>query len=134
MVVFKINDNDFSAMVVKIERSADKLDKYAERTLDGVLRREVIGTYVNYKLTFGNNVKDNEKYKSMFRELVRPADFVKITIPVEDKEYTFEGYIASVRDSIVYLGKNKRIYEGLECDIVAKSPTWTAGKNAPLWG
>jgi hypothetical protein len=133
MVTFKINNVDFSSLVVKIDRTADKLDKYAERTLDGNLQREVIGTYVNYKLSFGNNVKDKNLYNSMFIELIRPVNFVSITLPVEGSNYTFDGYIASVKDTIIYLSDTQQIYEGLECDIVTKSPTWRAGNNAPIW-
>lgn len=118
---------------MKIDRTADKLDKYAERTLDGDLKREVIGTYVNYKLTFGNNLKDKNLYNQMFLELIRPIDFVTIEMPVQGDIYTFQGYMAGVKDSIIYLSENDQIYEGLECEIVTKSPTWRAGQNGPIW-
>ena len=135
MVTFKINDQDFSSMVVKIDRTADKLDKYAERTLDGDLKREIIGTYVNYKLSFGNSVKDKALYNDMFKELIRPVDFVKIELPQPNGTvYEFQGYIASVKDTIIFLSEKEQIYEGLECDIVTKKPTWRAGSFSPIWG
>lgn len=135
MVTFKINGMDFSSLVVKIDRTADKLDKFAERTLDGDIKREIIGTYINYKLTFGNNLKDKDLYNQMFIELIRPVDFVTITmpVPVSNTNYSFSGYIASVKDSIIYLSDKEQIYEGLECDIVTKKPTWRAGNNSPIW-
>lgn len=128
--------HDFSSMVVKIERSADKLDKYAQRTLDGDIKREVIGTYVNYKLSFGNNIKDKNKYNEMFLDLINPVDFVTITLPANGttyKTYSFDGYIANVKDSIIYLSEQEQIYEGLECDIVSKKPTWKSGNSNPIW-
>jgi hypothetical protein len=135
MVTFKINGTDFSSLVVKIDRTADKLDKFAERTLDGDIKREIIGTYVNYKLTFGNNMKNKDLYNQMFLELIRPVDFVTITmpVPVSNADYSFSGYIASVKDSVIYLSDKEQIYEGLECDIVTKKPTWRAGSNNPIW-
>ena len=39
--------------VTSIKRTADFLDKYAERTEDGKLQRELIGVYFNYQLAFG---------------------------------------------------------------------------------
>ncbi len=131
MVVFKINGQDFSSMVLKIERSANKLDKYAERTIDGDLKREVIGTYLNYKLSFGNSTYQKKKYNQMFLGLIRPIDFVKVTIPVNGKNYTFEGYISNVQDNIVYISDKDQIYEGLSCDIVTRKPTWKAGYDSP---
>ena len=144
MVTFKINGIDFSSLVVRIDRTADKLDKYAERTLDGDLKREVIGTYVNYKLSFGNNVKDKNLYNSMFLQLIRPVDFVTIEMPKilnrgqNPNDPTipgniFQGYIAGVKDTIIYLSDSIQIYEGLECEIVTKKPTWRAGNSQPIW-
>ena len=37
----------FDLPMVSLKRSADFLDKYAERTEDGVLHRELIGVYYN---------------------------------------------------------------------------------------
>ena len=48
---FLIIDNEIYNIKVKtgIKRNADFLDKYAERTDDGDLKRELIGVYFNYK-------------------------------------------------------------------------------------
>ena len=38
---------------------ADMLDKYAERTVDGVLHRELIGVYDNYEIQSDNAITAN---------------------------------------------------------------------------
>ena len=48
-----IDGEQFKIDVLSVKRSADFLDKYAERLANGHLRRELIGVYFNYKLQFG---------------------------------------------------------------------------------
>ena len=42
--------------VLSVKRTADFLDKYAERTENGDLERELIGVYFNYKLQLGPGI------------------------------------------------------------------------------
>ena len=48
-----IDGEEYNATVETLTRKAEFLDKYAQRTEDGVLQREIIGVYFNYQLTFG---------------------------------------------------------------------------------
>ena len=48
-----IDGVEFLIPLLSIKRTADALDKYAERTEDGDLKREVIGVYYNYQLSVG---------------------------------------------------------------------------------
>ena len=50
--VFKIYNVDFTAGLININRKVNILDKYAQRTINGDLKREIIGVYYNYNLTF----------------------------------------------------------------------------------
>ena len=55
-----IDNIQFGIRLTKISRKADILDKYAKRTINGDLLREVIGTYYNYHLEFVEKVKEIE--------------------------------------------------------------------------
>jgi len=131
--IFWIGNNDYSARIIKLERKAPKLDKYAKRTMDGDLKREVIGTYINHELTFAE-FDDPDTYNKLYLDLIKPIDFVTITLPSNKGTYTFTGYISEVSDSILYVKNEERIFEGLKCEIIPKMPTWKAGNNAPSWG
>ena len=50
--VFKIDNIDFTAGLININRKVNILDRYAERTINGNLKREILGVYYNYSLTF----------------------------------------------------------------------------------
>ena len=55
-----IDGEQFKIDVLSVKRSADFLDKYAERLANGHLRRELIGVYFNYKLQFGPGLDRKE--------------------------------------------------------------------------
>lgn len=131
--VFQINGTDFSAGIIKLERKAPKLDKYAKRTMDGDLKREVIGTYITHTLTFAE-FDDPQTYNTLYLELIRPVEYVTVTLPSNTGTFTFTGYISEVTDSIIYVKDYERIFEGLKCEIIPKMPTWKAGNNSPSWG
>lgn len=114
----------FDVMLTKISRKADILDKYATRTIDGDIKREVIGTYYNYSLEFAYNDKP-ERYKILWDKLSEPKDFHDITIADTIDAISFKGYIASVQDEIIYANPydgSQRKFQGLSCDLIAKLP------------
>ena len=59
--------------VLHLKRTADFLDKYAERTESGDLKRELIGVYFNYKLELGPGIKPDE-YARFWRKLTEPVE------------------------------------------------------------
>lgn len=121
--IFKIDNIDFTAGLININRKVNVLDKYAERTIDGDLKREIIGVYYNYSLTF-SQFWDMEQYDRLFNKLTEPREFHTIWLPKNKSYYEFKGYVAGVEDVIEFVqGENERIVTGLKCDIIAKQPT-----------
>lgn len=119
-----IDGNKFGVMLTKINRKANVLDKYARRTADGDLRREVIGTYYNYSLEFAYN-DEPERYKILWDKLTEPTEFHDITIVDTVEMMTFKGYISDVSDEIIYANPNngyERQFNSLSCELVAKLP------------
>ena len=52
MALFSIDGEEFNIPLVALKRESAVLDKYATRTEGGDLKREIIGVYYNYTLTF----------------------------------------------------------------------------------
>lgn len=123
--LLKIDGQRFEVMLIKISRSASILDKYAKRTINGDLQREIIGTYYNYSLEFAYN-DEPEKYDLLWERLTAPEPFHDIEIVDTKNTYSFKGYIANVKDNISYANPengNERSFDSLSCDIVAKTPS-----------
>lgn len=119
---FLIIDNEIYNIKVKtgIKRNADFLDKYAERTDDGDLQRELIGVYFNYKnISFEKQTDENySEYERLYNKLTEAEEFHNIEIA----GISFEAYFSNVSDEM-YLYKNGRpYYRKLTVNFTAKMP------------
>ena len=54
-----IDGTTYDVPITKLSRSADFLDRYATRTENGDLKRDLIGVYYNYQLEFGRIFDSN---------------------------------------------------------------------------
>lgn len=107
--------------VLSVKRTADFLDKYAERTENGDLERELIGVYFNYKLQFGPGV-DRAEYARMWDKLTEPVEFHEVTVPDEDGDYTFTAYFSNVADELLRKVAEKNYWKNLTVNFIAKKP------------
>ena len=103
-----------------VQRNADFLDKYATRTDDGDLKRELIGVYFNYReIKFERQTDDNyTEYTRLYNKLTEAEEFHEIEIAGEE----FTAYFSGVSDTM-YLYKNGRPYfKDLKVNFTAKMP------------
>ena len=123
-----IDGHYFDIPMVSLKRTADVLDKYAERTEDGVLHRELIGVYYNYTLNVGSSTAfGNDDYDILWDKLTEPVPFHEISLPVKNGTYTFTGYISSVSDEYSKIGKEDAEFKGLTCRFIAERPARVPG-------
>lgn len=114
-----IDGQEYPVAVTKLQRKGDILDLTANRTEDGILHREVIGTYYNYTLEIGV-VKDKVLYEILWQVLTAPVASHMIELPHDHQ--VFEGYFGSVQDNIVLLTDDGYKAQGLSCNLVATNP------------
>ena len=121
----EIDGIEYKADIYDLKRKADVLDKYAERTEDGVMHREVIGTFYNYTLQMGCE-HHPEIYDDLFDKLAEPVASHTIYLPAKNGKtpQTFEGYISSVQDNVTWIEPDGTThYDGLSCNFTAMKPT-----------
>lgn len=104
-----------------IKRNADFLDKYAERTDDGDLQRELIGVYFNYKnIKFTKQTDENyNEYVRLHNKLTEAEEFHDIVIAGQ----SFRAYFSSVSDEMYSFKNNRPYYKNLTVNFTAKMPT-----------
>ena len=107
--------------VRSVKRTADFLDKYAERTENGDLERELIGVYFNYKLQLGPGI-DRTEYARLWDKLTEPVEFHEVTVPDEDGDYTFTAYFSNVADELLRKVAEKNYWKNLTVNFIAKKP------------
>lgn len=117
----EIDGKMFKIPMVSVKRSADFLDKYAERSEDGDLKRELIGVYFNYQMSFGV-IDDDNLYEELFDKLTEPVEYHDFALPTTKGTYRFRGYISSVSDEIEKILSNTAKFKGLQCKFTAKAP------------
>ena len=107
--------------VLSVKRTADFLDKYAERTENGDLERELIGVYFNYKLQLGPGI-DRTEYARLWDKLTEPVEFHEVTVPDEDGDYSFTAYFSNVADELLRKVAEKNYWKNLTVNFIAKKP------------
>ena len=116
----KIDGVTYNVPVVSIKRTADFLDKFAERTVDGKLHRELIGVYFNYKLKFGQASMSD--YSALWSKLTEPTEFHTVVVPDEDGDLTFKAYFSGVSDELVKVSGANRFWKDLTVNFIAQEP------------
>ena len=101
-----------------VDRNADFLDKYAERTDDGDLKRELIGVYISY-----NNIKfekqtdaNYSEYNRLYNKLIQEEEFHTIIIAGD----TFTAYFSNVRDTMYAYKNGRPYYKNLQVNFKPK--------------
>lgn len=115
-----IDGTEYPVRITELKRKADILDKYAERSEDGELHREVIGTFHNYSLKIGVKAGERDLYNRLFDVLSEPVASHEVTLPHD--HVTFRGYFSSVQDGIRFVDDYGYDAEGLQCNLVAMKP------------
>ena len=119
-----IDGDNFDIPILSIKRKAEFLDKYAERTEDGILHRELIGVYFNYELAFGRT-SDVTEYAALWAKLTEVEEFHEVTVPDFDGtggQYTFTAYFAGVSDELRKESASKTFWKNLVVNFIAQSP------------
>ena len=79
----KVDGIYYDIPMVSLKRNADFLDKYAERSEEGDLLRELIGVYYNYTLTVGSSSDFGDTdYEAFWNKMTEPVEFHEISVPI----------------------------------------------------
>lgn len=103
-----------------VKRNADFLDKYANRTDDGDLKRELIGVFFNYQnIKFEKQTDANySEYKKLYDKLTEVEEFHDINIA----GFQFRAYFSNVSDELYLYKAGKPYFKNLTVNFTAKKP------------
>lgn len=107
-------------VLANIKESADFLDKYANRTDDGDLERELIGVYFNFSnIKFEPQTDLNyEEFERLWDKLTEPDEFHDIKIA----NFEFRAYFNGV-SRVIYGFFNNRAYKrDMTVNFTSKKP------------
>lgn len=115
-----IDGDSYDIPIVSLKAQADALDKYAERTNDGVLHRELIGVYDNYEIEFASSVGNSQVYADLWWKLTEPVKFHFVSFPGILGERVIEGYFASTSHEVLKIKNGNSYWKGLTTSFVSR--------------
>lgn len=119
-----IDGVSYDIPIIELPRNADILDKVAERTEDGGLYREVLGTYINYQGVIFGTLNDTDTYDALFDVLIQPVPYHSIQLPLNNKYAgPYDMYVSSVADSVDKVLENGTQFKALTCNFICVNPT-----------
>lgn len=120
-----IDETTYNVPILAIIESAEFLDKFAERTEDGILHRELIGVYRNYEIQFGQDAETTE-LAALWLKLTEPVESHEVTVPDYDGvEYTFDAYFSGVKRTLRKHTTAKTFWKELTVKFIAMEPART---------
>ena len=116
-----IDGISYDIPVLDVKRNADFLDRFAERTIDGILHRQLIGVYFNYTLQFGA-IANTTEYARLWAKLTEAVEFHTVTVPDENGDFTFIAYFSGVSDRLRKQKNVKNFWKDLTVNFIAQAP------------
>lgn len=120
-----IDGDEFDIPIVSLKGQADMLDKYAERTVDGILHRELIGVYDNYEIQFASSYRNSPAYSDLWFKVTEPVPWHMVKFPTIFGDREIEGYFANTSHEVVRQKDGVTYWKGLSTSFVSrrKRPT-----------
>lgn len=121
-----INNVAYNVGVISITRESKVVDKYANRTEDGAMHREPLGTYYNYKISFVNSLGDPTDYDRLYEALTTPAESLTLSVPYgKTGKHTYKAYVTNAEDKVYTIHNGNTYWEGLAANFIAMKPART---------
>ncbi len=123
-----IDSITYDVPIIDLSDTLEFLDKYAERTEDGVLHRELIGTFPKQSLKFGTPSTSTQRaeYASLWAKLGEATEFHTVTVPnVDGADFTFSAYVSGLNRSLRKWDSVRTTWGDFSANFTAQSPKAT---------
>lgn len=109
--------------VISLERTFAVMDgENAGRTMDGAMRRDIIGTYYNYNMELTSDYSDLSEYDKLYEVLSAPVDSHTIIVPYAQGTLEFTAYVANGTDNLLHKRPTFNKWNNLTVNFVAMKP------------
>lgn len=120
-MIIKIDGESFDLNIKKLTEEDTFVDKYAERTEAYDLERELVGLFINYRVTIGN-IQNKTQRQNFMNRIRKVVPFHTVEMPFNNSTITFKCYITGVTMDLLHQGINENVWGGFEVRFIAKAP------------
>jgi hypothetical protein len=120
-----VDGTQYAVPIITCKRTLNFLDRFAERTQDGMLHRQLIGVYINYQVTFGkpHTLAAVATYAALFLALAQATEWHTFIMP---DGFSFVGYVGDgASDDVRKVWNSTVFWENLTVSLIAQSPEAT---------
>ena len=123
--IMTIDGVTFTVNILDFEETSQFLDKYAERTEDWTLRRELAGILFNYELTLGE-IQSQATMQALWDKLHEFVEFHEVTLPHDEGLQTYQAYVTGCKRSLKKRVNGVNTWGGFSIKFIAKAPQKTS--------
>ncbi|MBT6322565.1 MAG: hypothetical protein HOJ31_10315 [Anaerolineae bacterium] len=122
-----IDSIDYNVPLIVMSRTGEILFKYAERTEDGVLHAEAIGTYYNFKVECGQSLNNEADYTALWLKITDPDHEHTMVLPDGTSgTKTVNVYFSAQRDEVKkWKIGTQNLYRAMSFSIISIEPART---------
>lgn len=124
--VFLLDGVPYNVNVLELTRKFSVMDTdKSGRTMDGVMFRDVIGTYYNYTMTVAVRDGDEAALDAFWNAISRPDESHACTFPYGQRTLTQQMYVTSGSQSLQMMRENKNQWGEIQVNFIAMAPEVT---------
>jgi hypothetical protein len=123
--IMTIDGVTFAVNILDFEETSQFLDKYAERTEDWTLRRELAGILFNYELTLGE-IQSQATMQALWDKLHEFVEFHEVTLPHDEGLQTYQAYVTGCKRPLKKRVNGVNTWGGFGIKFIAKAPQITS--------
>lgn len=123
MKVFSLDGVEYDIDVVRLTRSFEILDIGSnERTQDGELYRELVGTFYNYTMTLWPKSGKEAALDALWDALSQPKESHVCVFPYNQKMLTQRMYVTSGSQDLIRKKQDGAVWGEITVDFIATAP------------
>lgn len=122
--ILTIDGTTYEVNIIDLVETSEFVDKYAERTEDWDLQRELAGIFFNYELTLGNN-QDQTVAQALWDKIHEPTEFHTVILPHDEGLQTFTAYMTGAARNLKKRSAGVNKWGGYTIKFIAKKPQIT---------
>lgn len=117
-----IDGEYFNIEIAEMDIQAEFLDRYAERTQNGDLDRELIGVYQKYSSIKFVDTTDTKEFKRMWDKLTEPTEFHSVILPAPGGDMTFIMYVSGLKTKLLRSYKGQYYFTDASVTFTPRQP------------
>lgn len=122
--ILTIDGTTYNVNILNLSEKSQFADKYAERTEDWNLRREMAGIFFNYDLELGQ-IQHQATMQALWAKLHEITEYHDITLPHDNGLQTFRAYVTGCERPLKKRANGINTWGGFKISFIAKAPQIT---------